>query len=42
MNKLAYYEMRVKILEAKDPAANRNIINKLYRKIRKLKNETTE
>ena len=42
MNKIAYYETRAKILEAKDPAVNRRIINKLYRKIRKLKKEAAE
>ncbi len=42
MNKINYYKTRAKILEAKDPAVNRKIINKLYRKIRKLEREAAE
>lgn len=32
------YKNRIDILEARDPVANRNIINKLKRKVRQLEN----
>lgn len=37
-NKIEYYKIRIQLLERRDPMANRNIINKLKRKVRALEN----
>ena len=39
---IEHYKNRISILEARDPAENRNIINKLIRKIRNMEKSNAD
>ena len=39
---IEYYKNRISILEARDPVENRNIINKLTRKVRNMEKSNAD